>query len=383
MQASNIGTPTIGHSGTIFVAIELSQRSWLLAMHSPDRDRISRHKLDSGDHAGLLGLIERVRTRAAKSLGAAPSVVSCYEAGYDGYWLHRLLVAAGIRNLVFDPASIAVEQRGRRAKSDRIDTELLLRTLMAHCRGEPRVVRISRVPSVEQEDARRASRERERLVREQTAHTNRIKAVLRQKGLPAGNPRRRDWLTWLDRQRDWEGKPVPRYLRAEIAREHARLMLVREQLEELGAAPAAEASADAARMAEQRDRLQRVKGIGQVFATTLANEVFYKDFRNRREVAAYCGLSPTPWNTGKTEREQGISKAGNRRARHAAVEMAWLWLRHQPESALSRWFHARTAASGGTRIKRIAIVALARKLIVALWRYLTSGLLPEGAVIAA
>ena len=136
-------------------------------------------------------------------------------------------------------------------------------------------------------------------------------------------------------------------------------------------------------MAEQRDRLQRVKGIGQVFATTLANEVFYKDFRNRREVAAYCGLSPTPWNTGKTEREQGISKAGNRRARHAAVEMAWLWLRHQPESALSRWFHARTAASGGTRIKRIAIVALARKLIVALWRYLTSGLLPEGAVIAA
>jgi transposase len=198
MQASNICTPIAGHIGTIFVAIELSRRSWLVSVHSPDRDRISRHKVSGGDHAGLLTLIERVRERATRRLGSAPAVVSCYEAGYDGFWLHRLLTAAGIGNHVFDPASIAVEQRARRVKTDRIDGELLLRTLMAHCRGEPRVVRVVRVPSAEQEDMRRDSRERERLVREQTAHINRIKALLRLVGVAVGNPRRRDWLSWLE-----------------------------------------------------------------------------------------------------------------------------------------------------------------------------------------
>lgn len=158
MQASNVCTPTVGHSGTIFVAIELSQKSWLVTVHSPDRDRMSRHKVTGGDHAGLLALIERMRERAARALGAAPAVVSCYEAGYDGFWLHRLLTAARITNHVFDPASIAVEPRGRRAKTDRIDGEQLLRTLMAHCRGEPRMVRIVQVPSPEQEDARRGQR---------------------------------------------------------------------------------------------------------------------------------------------------------------------------------------------------------------------------------
>ena len=171
MQASTVDTLTAGHSGTIFVSIELSQKTWLVTLHSPDRDRISRHRLEGGDHAGLLGLLEDIRARAALKLGAAPKVVSCYEAGYDGFWLHRLLTAAGITNFVFDPASIAVDQRARRAKTDRIDGELLLRTLMAHLRGEPRVVRIVRIPSVEQEDARRASRERDQLVKEQTAHT--------------------------------------------------------------------------------------------------------------------------------------------------------------------------------------------------------------------
>jgi transposase len=179
MQASTVDTPTAGDCGTIFVSIELSQKTWLITLHSPDRDRISRHKLEGGDHAGLLALIESIRARAALKLGASPKVVSCYEAGYDGFWLHRLLMAAGITNYVFDPSSIAVDQRARRAKTDRIDGELLLRTLMAHLRGEPRVVRIVRVPGVEQEDARRASRERDRLVKEQTGHTNRIKALLR------------------------------------------------------------------------------------------------------------------------------------------------------------------------------------------------------------
>jgi transposase len=382
MQASTVDTPTAGYCGTIFVAIELSQKTWLVTLHSPDRDRISRHKLEGGDHAGLLARIASIRERAACKLGSTPKVVSCYEAGYDGFWLHRLLMVAGISNFVFDPASIAVEQRSRRAKTDRIDGELQLRTLMAYLRGEPRVVRIGRVPSVEQEDTRRASRERDRLVKEQTAHSNRIKALLRLVAMAIGNPRRSDWLSWLERQRDWQGQPVPPHLLAEVVREHARLMLVGKQLAALEQAPAAAAAPATEQMARRRDLLLRLKGLGPVFAATLANEVFYKDFRNRREVAGYCGLAPSPWCSGGTDREQGISKAGNPRARLKAVELAWLWRRHQPDSALSHWFGARTA-NASKRIKRIAIIALARKLIVALWRYLTTGLVPDQAVLKA
>src|SRR3954449_2322974 len=242
MQASNLDTPTTGHCGTIFVSIELSQKTWLVTLHSPDRDRISRHKIEGGDHAGLLALLESVRARAAGKLGLAPKIVSCYEAGYDGFWLHRLLQAAGILNFVFDAASIPVEQRGRRAKTDRIDGELLLRTLMAHLRGDPRGGRIVKVPSVEQEDARRASRERERLVKEQTAHSNRIKALLRLQGMAVGYPRRRDWLNWLAKQRDWQGQPVSPHLLTEVTREHARLMLVRQQLAALEQAQATQAA---------------------------------------------------------------------------------------------------------------------------------------------
>jgi transposase len=382
MQASTADTPTTGHTGTIFVSIELSQKTWLVTLHSPDRDRISRHKIEGGDHAGLLALLESVRARAAGKLGLAPKIVSCYEAGYDGFWLHRLLQAAGILNFVFDAASIPVEQRGRRAKTDRIDGELLLRTLMAHLRGEPRVVRIVQVPSVEQEDARRASRERDRLVKEQTAHTNRIKALLRLQGMAVGYPRRRNWLHWLAQQRDWQGQPLSPHLLSEVMREHARLMLVREQLAALEQARATAASPVPAGMAKRQELLHRLKALGPTFAATLTNEVFYKDFRNRREVAAYCGLTPSPWRSGGIDLEQGISKAGNPRARLKAIELAWLWLRHQPESELSRWFRARTA-NAGKRAKRIAIVALARKLIVALWRYLSTGLVPAEATMKA
>jgi transposase len=382
MQASTVDTPTADYCGTIFVAIELSQKSWLVTLHSPDRDRISRHKLEGGDHAGLLDLIEKTRSRAEQKLGSAVRVASCYEAGYDGFWLHRLLLAAGIMNLVFDAASIPVEQRGRRAKTDRIDGELLLRTLMAHLRGEPRVVRIVKVPSVEQEDARRASRERERLIKEQTAHSNRIKALLRLQGMAVGYPRRRDWLNWLAKQRDWQGQPVSPHLLAEVTREHARLMLVRQQLAALEQTEATQACPVPQAMVERRDQLQRLKALGPSFATTLTSELFYKDFDNRRQVAAYCGLPPSPWRSGGIDREQGISKAGNPRARLKAIELAWLWLRHQPESELSRWFNTRTA-DAGKRARRIAIVALARKLMVALWRYLTTGLVPAGATMKA
>lgn len=383
MQASTNGTLTAGDTGTIFAAIELSQKSWLITLHSPDHGRMSRHKLDGGDHAGLLALIAKTRARAAQKLGSEPRVVSCYEAGYDGFWLHRLLVSAGIGNLVFDPASIAVEQRARRAKTDRIDGELLLRTLMAHLRGEPRVVRIVRVPTVEQEDARRVSRERDRLITEQTAHTNRIKALLRLSGLAVGTPRRRNWLSWLEQQHDWQGQPLPPHVLAEVKREHARLMLVREQLAALEQSQAAaQAAAVPEAMAKRREQLQRLKGLGPAFATTLAGELFYKDFRNRREVASYCGLTPSPWKSGGIDREQGISKAGNPHVRLKTIELAWLWVRHQPDSALSRWFQTRTL-NAGKRARRIAIVALARKLVVALWRYLEIGLVPEEALMKA
>jgi transposase len=384
MQASTVGTPTAGHCGTIFVAIELSQKSWLVTLHSPDKDKISRHRLEGGDHAGLLALIGRVRERAARALGAVPAVVSCYEAGYDGFWLHRLLMAAGITNYVFDPASIAVDQRARRVKTDRIDGEKMLRTLMAYLRGEPQVVRVVRVPAPEQEDVRRASRERGRLIKEQTAHTTRIKALLRLLGMAVGNPRRRDWLSWLATQRDWQGQAVPPRILSEIRHEHARLMLVREQLEALAQTSAqADPTPAAIQMTERSDLLLRLKCLGPAFTTTLTNEVFYKDFRNRREVASYFGLTPSPWQSGGIDRDQGISKAGNPRARCAAIELSWLWLRHQPESALTRWFRSRTQNNASKRNKRIAIVALARKLMVALWRYLTTGLVPEGAVLKA
>ena len=379
MQASSVATPTVEHCGTVFVAIELSQKSWLVTLHSPGRDRISRHKLDGGDHAGLLALIDRERDRASRTAGGVPVVASCYEAGYDGFWLHRLLLAAGITNYVFDPSSIAVDQRARRVKTDRIDGERMLRTLMAYLRGEPRVVRIVRVPTPEQEDARRASRERGRLTKEQTAHTTRIKALLRLLGMAVGNPRRRDWLTWLVKQRDWQGQAVPPQIMAEIKREHARLMLVREQLDALAQAPA-DLTPAAAQMAQRSELLLRLKSLGPAFATTLTNEVFYKDFRNRREVASYFGLTPSPWQSGGIDRDQGISKAGNPRARCAAIEMAWLWLRHQPDSKLTQQYRRRTL-NASKRIKRVAIVALARKLIVALWRYLTTGLVPEGAML--
>jgi transposase len=382
-MTSNVSTPIDRKNGTIFVALELSRRTWLVTMHAPDRDRISRYKVEGGDHAGLLALIARVRARVTRALGDEPSVVSCYEAGYDGFWLHRLLLSAGITNHVFDPASIAVEQRARRSKTDRIDGEKMLGTLMAYCRGEPRVVRIVRVPSAEQEDARRDTREDERLTKEQGAHINRIKSLLRLHGMAVGNPRRRDWLSWLAQQRDWQGQGVPPRLLAEIEREHARLMLVGEQLAQLKKQPAAApVTPAAAEMARRRERLMQLKSLGPAFSGKLTNEVFYKDFRNRREVGGYFGLGGSPWQSGETDREQGISKAGNRRARHAAVELAWLWLIHQPDSALSRWFRERTAGAS-KRIRRIAIVALARKLMVALWRYLTTGLIPEGALLKA
>lgn len=376
MEASLRSTPTGEHGATILVAIELSMKSWLVVIHSPARDRLSRHKVAAGDVSDLLAHMDRARSRAARSLGCRVAVVSCYEAGYDGFWLHRRLGAAGIESLVIDPASVMVDRRARRAKSDRIDGEQMIRALMSHLRGEPRALSVVRVPSVAQEDARRPTRERERLIKERTGHLNRIKGLLRTLGLAAGRVGRADWPDWLAGQRDWQGRPVPSRLHEELLREHARLRLLCEQITALEGQAAPEENRETA------TQLQHLKGIGPVIAGTLAGELYWKDFRNRRELGAYLGLAPSPWRSGGIEHDQGISKAGNRRARQVAIELAWLWLRHQPDSALSRWFHDRVGDQRG-RIRRTAIVALARKLIIALWRFITTGLVPTDAVLSS
>ena len=381
MQASTESTPTAGHSGTIFVAIELSQRSWLVTLHCPDRDKISRHGLESGDHVGLLALIDRVRERAARVLGRASAVVSCYEAGYDGFWLHRLLEAHGVRNHVLDPASLLVNRRARRAKTDRIDVERMLRALGRYLRGEPDACSVVRVPSVEQEDARRLHRERHRLIRERVQHVNRIKGLCATQGIYDYEPLRSDRKAQLEGLRTGDGRALPARLKAEIIRELHRLELVLKMVAEIEA----ERDAIVTEAAPQHlnagkiKALANLKSIGPEFATTLVGEVFYRSFDNRRQVGSYPGLAPSPFSSGSTDRDQGISKAGNPKARSTMIELAWMWLRYQPDSTLSIWFRQRVGDRKG-RVRRIAIVALARKLLVALWRYLETGLVPAGAV---
>ena len=364
---------------TLFVALELSKAKWLVGLHSPMADKVSRHTIAGGDAPALLMLIGAARRRAEASLGGTVRVVTCYEAGYDGYWLHRLLVAHGIANQVIDPASLLVNRRARRRKTDRIDLAGLLRTLMAWHRGEPQVCSMVRVPSPEEEDRRRRGRERERLVKERVQHLGRVKGLLMTQGVRDFQPARRGWRDRLEALRTGDGRPLPDCLKAEIARECRRLALVDEMLDEL------ERERDAAsdgKAPQQAALLTKLRGIGPTSAHLLAGEVFHRDFANRRQVAAYLGLEPSPWQSGQVDQDQGISKAGNRRARRVAIELAWLWLQHQPDSGLSRWFKDRVGAARG-RVRRIMLVALARKLIVALWRYLASGVVPEGASMRA
>lgn len=307
--------------------------------------------------------------------------MSCYEAGYDGFWLHRLLCGHGIDNRVLDAASILVDRRFRRGKTDRLDVAALLRTLMALERGEPRVCREGRAPSVEQEDERRRSRERARLVSERGQHLNRIKGLLMTQGVRDFAPGRRDWRKRLDGLRTADGRELPHHLRQEIERECRRLWLVVEMIaaveaEQQQAAKAAETTATESRAAQ----LSRLRGVGPTTANGLVDEVFFRGFKNRRELAGYFGLVSSPGSSGAVNRDQGLAGSGNPRARRTALELAWLWLRHQPDSALARWFHERVGAGKG-RVRKIMIVAVARKLMIALWKHLTLGVVPQGAVV--
>ena len=363
-------------SATLFVALELSRSTWLVALHSPLSDKVSQHRIEGGDVEGLLALIARKREQAQARLGRPIRVVSCFQAGYDGFWLHRWLCAHGIENRVLDAASLLVDRRAKRAKTDRLDAAGLLRTLMALERGERQVCRVVHVPSPAQEDARRRSRERARLVVERGQHVSRIKGLLMTQGIRDVEPTRRDGPARLEALRTPDGQELAPCLRAEVLRECRRLWQVMEMVAEVEAEQKAVMDAEDGHAA----RLTRLRGIGLTFATVLANEVFFRDVRNRRQVGGYLGLAPSPWQRGGVRRDQGIAKAGNPRARRTAIELAWLWLRHQPGSALVRWFHERVGTGTG-RMRRILLVAMARKLIVALWRYVTLGTVPEGALL--
>jgi transposase len=358
---------------TLHVAFELSEGKWKLAFAreaaAPPRIRTVA--------ARDLAAVEQEITKAKARLGLSADckVVSCYEAGRDGFWLHRWLMSRAVANVVVDPASIDVDRRQRRRKTDRIDALKLLAKLIRHACGE-RVWCVVRVPTESEEDARRLHRERERLVKERGQHQTRIRALLATQGVKV---KRLD-ETVLDRRRPCDEAPLPAHLRAEMTRELERIKVVQQQLDQVNKAIKREAESDSAGAVVTRT-LKSLLAIGMVGSQVLGYEFFaWRRFKNGRQVGALAGLTGTPHNSGGIEREQGISKAGNRRVRAVMTELAWGWLRYQPESALSRWYQRRFAEGSG-RLRRIGIVALARKLLVALWRYVDQGVVPEGAVI--
>ena len=379
MRADHPETPAGSEYATIYVAFELSKSKWQLGVMLPGAEKMSRYCIEGGNLAELSIVLAKARAKA-EQLGKPVRILSCYEAGLDGHWLHRWLMDNGVVNHEIDASSIEVNRRARRAKTDRIDLALLMRAFLAYLRGEPGVCSMVRVPTPEDEDRKRRTRERERLVNERTAHSNRIKGLLHGQGIRDAMPLKRNFLSELDKVRTGDGNALRPHLKEEIRREHERLLLVHKQIKVLEAANIAAHRAPAKGSVEAKVvQLAQLKAIGPQFAQVLTNEVFYRDFKNRRQVGSCFGLTDTPYDSGASRRQQGISKAGNHRARTTAIELAWLWLRHQPDSELSRWFRERVGTVKG-RIRKIAIVALARKLMVALWRYLQTGLVPTGAV---
>ena len=365
--------------GAVFVSLELSRSTWLITSLSPGSgEKMSKHVVRSGDIAGLLKRLLELKERARRRMRRDFPIIVIQEAGLDGFWIHRVLEREDIESHIVDPASIMTSRRRRRAKTDGIDGEALVRALLAHQRGEPRVCAMVRVPTPEEEDRRRVSRELKALTAERVRHVNRVKGLLFSQGISGYEPLHRDRRARQEQLRTGDGRPLPDHLRRQINRELDRLELLLEQIKTV----AAERDALLAAAAEDTVRtpakmLLTLKGIGPDFASVLWQEGLFRHFDNRRQVAAYAGLAPTPWQSGSVDREQGVSKSGNPRLRTTMLQLAWLWLRHQPDSALSRWFHQRVSTSG--RIRKVMITALARKLLVAFWRYITAGVVIEGA----
>src|SRR6266702_4025644 len=352
------------HIGAIFVSLELSRSNWLITSLSPGKgEKMSKHSVTAGDVAGLMRLCEELKRKAEVRTGRSYPIITIQEAGLDGFWLHRVLQQERIESHVVDPASIATPRRRRRAKTDRLDGETLLRALLAYKRGEPRVCAMVVAPSPEEEDRRRLCRERRTLIEERITHVNRIKGLLFAQGISDYAPLRRDRRARLEALRTGDGRELPSHLKAQLGRALDRIELLVDQIK------AVEAGPDPVTM------LLALKGMGANFAAVLWSEAFYRQFANRRQVAAYAGLAATPWQSGGIRHEQGVSKAGNPRLRTTMIQVAWLWIRHQPQSALTRWFKERSPQG-----RKRAIVALARKLLVALWKYVTQGVLIEGAV---
>lgn len=377
-----MSSTTPDRDSVIQLAIELSYSTWLVAVHLPGDEKPRLLRIGGGDTAGLLALISSLRARVAARLGAPIRVVCCFEAGRDGFWLHRLLTAHGVLSNVLEPSSILVNRRARRAKTDRLDAEGMLRVLTAYLRGDRRACSTLRVPTPEEEDAKRTHREREHLVQERLRIENRIEALLFTQGIRQ-RPSLRSWERDLAALRTGDGREIPRHLRAELDRLRRRLVMTLALIREV------EAERDEVAETEPQNEdgrkiaaLRRIRGIGDNFAAVLTREVFYRSFDNRRQLASYVGITPMPHQSGGMDRDRRISRAGNPRARTTMIQLAWLWLRYQPGSALAAWFRERVGALAG-RTRRIAIVALARKLLIALWRYVETGVLPTGVEIRA
>lgn len=379
-QSSSSYPQTVDYAQTLVLAIELSSKSWVLAAQVPGLSKIKAKRTIGPDKAALLAAIDGYRARAAAADHPVNRVVVVYEAGWCGFWLARWLMAQGVEVHVIQPSSVPVDRRMRRAKSDGIDAELLLRTLLAWLRGEPRVCSMVPIPDEVDEDARRSIRERTELVSERVGLTNRIGAVLATLGIVDYNPLLQSRRRRLAELRTGLGEPIPPNALAKIERLLARLELVLLQIAELERDRDAIAEADAPDQAGKMiKQLCGLRGIGVQSATVLVREAFVRRFANGKALGSYAGLTATPYSSGGVEREQGIGKAGNRRLRTVMVELAWLWQRYQPRAAQVVWFRDRVGSTG-RRARKVMIVALARKLLIALWRFAIDGVVPEGVV---
>jgi transposase len=370
----------LDYERTLILAIELSNTSWVLATQIPGLPGVKAKRSIEPTPEALMAAIGSYRVRAEKAGRNVDRVIAVYEAGWSGFWLARWLAKYGIETHVIQPSSVPVDRRARRAKSDGIDAELLLRTLLAWLRGEPRVCSMVPMPTEADEDARRRVRERAELIAERVGLVNRISAILATLGAGEYNPLRRDRRQRLDELRTALGDSLPTHARAKIARMLDRLELLLIQITEL------EQSRDAVledknpdRAASMIQQLAKLRGVGVQTATVLVHEGFVREFTNGKALGSYAGLTATPYSSGGIEREQGIGKAGNARLRTVMVELAWLWQRYQSDSAQVSWFRERISGTG-RRIRKVMVVALARKLLIALWRFATQGVVPKGAV---
>jgi len=361
----------------MLVAFELGLKDWKLAFASVMGERPWQVTIRPRDLMALSEAPGKARRRLG--LAAGCGVFSCYEAGREGFWLHRQLAEIGIVNLVVDSSSIEVNRRARRAKTDRLDARKLLSMLLRYGAGEKDLWSVVKVPTPEQEDGRHLQREIRTLKKEQTRLTNRIKGLLASQGV-AVRMGRRGLGDGLDAIRIWDGSPLPSGLRRRLEMEIARHDVVHRQLLDLESERDARIRKGQDRAAEIARRLKTLRGIAEVGAETYARELSWREFKNRRQVGCLVGLTSTPYQSGDLFRERGISRAGNRHVRGVVVDLAWLWLRSQPQSELTQWFNQRFAR-GGPRLRKIGIVALARKLVIALWRYADFGEIPKGALL--